>query len=1211
MPYSNLQEEFRQLIRESDSVFDWFTCDVLDGFWYVNWDDTQKFWMNDSFLNSLKFDTEQASDHFQIYTKITGSACKKQIKELIASAKANPSEIYKDTLEFKNRFSDPSGYNVEILALASKGLVFKFKLVKEAVPHKIEDLEKQILHLEKFESIYKETNHIARIGGWDVDLISQTISWTSVTYDIHEVDPDFVPDLNVGISFYKEGWSRDLIMKLFNEAIELGKPFDDEFKLVTAKGNEIWVRSFGKPEFVNGKCIRVFGAFQDINEQKKQQIELKAAKNRFESIYDNSPLGILLFDPSDTIVAINPASKRIFGMEKFTEEQISKLTFKELVNPEFLDAFQDYKKELTTSENTTKKLEIQCKHRSGKTIWCSMISSLMPANEHTGKLVVAQVQDITYKKELQRQATENANKFVKAFENSPNGMGVVSTKGDWIMVNKNLAHMVGYEKNELLQIHFWDITHPDDHNNDAHYIQSIFSNEIDYYTVEKRYIHKQGRIVNCHLYVSAIYDELGGVKSLIFQVVDMTQHVKAQNDLKSTLKDLQSLLDATTQIVIVETDLNHVIKKFNKGAERILGYKAEEVINKKSPSLFHIPEEVETRRQQLSEEKGIALNTNDVFTYDAHLEKSKYQEWTYRKKDGTQLPVQLVVTTIRNQDNQITGYLGVSTDISELKEMEESLVIAKERAEMASKSKSEFLANMSHEIRTPLNGVIGFTDLLMKTELNESQSNYMQTVFNSANSLLDLINDILDFSKIEAGKLELSEEKVDIITLCEQIIDMFKHQAHKNNLEILLNISPAVTRFVWIDSVRIKQILTNLIGNAIKFTKQGEIELKIDTKNRTGGSDTKIFTFSVRDTGIGIAPHNLDKIFFAFDQEDASTTRKFGGTGLGLTISNRLLELMGSNLKVESTQGIGSKFYFDVGLKSYTVIDKPVLPMHNINKVLIVDDNDNNRKILHEMLTSQNINTVLAPNAIEAIDILEKDQSFSLAIIDYHMPYMDGLELIEHIRNALKIDMAELPIILLHSSVDDEITAKKCKEYKVQFNKTKPIHMDELFSLINQINYPELSTATSPQITSEIGKVDLATYEFSILVAEDNPVNKHLTRTILKKLMPKVQLIEVDNGEEAVLAFKEQKIDLIFMDIQMPILSGFEASEQIRALEEDNNLSSTPIVALTARTIKGERERCLSYGMNDYVTKPVIMQTLNKVIIKELIFDRGEKISAS
>ena len=1200
MSNSQLQSQFFKILAENTFLSRWLVQERVDGIWFSSWDKPKDFWMNEGFLHSLTFSSEKDTTHITCIEEITDDLGKDQIKKLIHSAKEKPTESCCKTLNFKNKWGDKVTMQAEVFAVVNTGFIFKFRIAKISKSKKYQDLKDEIKRLEKLESVYNETNEIARIGGWDVDLVKNEITWTNVTCDIHEVSRDYKPDLSTGISFYKEGSSRDLITKLFADAVEKKLSFDDEFKLVTAKGNEIWVRSFGKPEFKEGKCVRVYGAFQDIDEQKKRQIELKMAKDRFKSIFDNAPVGTILFDVSDNILAVNPSSRDIFGFENYSEAEIANLTFKDFIKPDYIENFYEHKNNLYTEKNTKHKIELQCMHSSGKTIWCNMISALMPGENTSDKLVITKIQDITEQKELQHQAEVSANRFIKAFENSPNGMGVVSTTGDWVMINNNLAQMVGYTKDEFLELHFWNITHHEDKNSDALDIENIFKKKIDHYTTIKRYIHKDGRIVYCQLHVSAIYDQQAKVKSLIFQVVDITEQLKAQNDLKLTLNDLQGLLDATTQIIIIETDLQHVIRKFNKGAERMLGYKAEEVVGKERPGLFHVKSEIDKKRELLSTAHNVKIKSKDIFTYNLDAETTEPQEWTYKRKDGSEFTVQLVVTAVRNQEYDITGYLGIATDISELKAMEESLISAKERAEMASESKSEFLANMSHEIRTPLNGVIGFTDLLMRTELNESQKNYMQTVYNSANSLLDLINDILDFSKIEAGKLELHEEKVDVIDLCEQTIDLFRHQAHKKGLEILLNISPELERFICADSIRLRQIVMNLIGNAIKFTQQGEIEFKIIAQNAGEDPGMKTFTFSVRDTGIGIAPQNLHKIFYAFDQEDASTTRRFGGTGLGLTISNRLLELMDSKLKVKSTLGGGSIFYFDVEFKVDTTGSVTKKPLRDVNKVLIVDDNTNNRTIINEMLTSKGIETIEVLNGIEAMDILEENNDFDLAIIDYHMPYLNGLELIKFIRKDLNITKEDLPILLLHSSGEDDIINKKCKDYDVQFFRTKPIHITDLFNLINQIEYPGKDKKCDSLAIPDI-QTDLSAYTFNILVAEDNPVNKHLTRTILRKLMPDLNLIEVDNGEEAVTAYKENQVDLILMDIQMPVLSGFEATEKIRDLEKKTGAIPVPIVALTAKTVKGERERCLGYGMDDYVTKPVIMQTLKKVILKQLV----------
>lgn len=588
-------------------------------------------------------------------------------------------------------------------------------------------------------------------------------------------------------------------------------------------------------------------------------------------------------------------------------------------------------------------------------------------------------------------------------------------------------------------------------------------------------------------------------------------------------------------------------------------------------------------------EEAIESSLNDSHSFDMELKmKAANAEEKWVRIIG------------RTKGSEIDGKVyGIFQDITKMKKYESSLIKEKQKAEAASKSKSEFLANMSHEIRTPLNGVIGFTDLLMKTQLSESQREYMQTVYNSANHLLDIINDVLDFSKIEAGKLELSLEKVDLLELCDQTMDIVKHQAHAKGLEILLDVSSDIDRFIYTDPVRLRQILTNLLGNAVKFTQEGEVALKVRYRPELcTQKNKKCFEFSIRDTGIGIAEHNLDKIFKAFDQEDASTTRKFGGTGLGLTISNHLLNFMGSRLQVKSKLHQGSTFSFIVEFET----EESSLPIQGgieskVKRVLVVDDNENNRVILRDMLKLSQIDSVFAVHGIEALELLEKDTDFDLMILDYNMPYLNGVEVIQHVRETYKLSAEELPIMLLHSSVEDETINKACEAYGVAFNMTKPIMTRNLQTVLHKVGGSKhIVQATAPVEVITLGIEDL---EPVILVAEDNPVNRFLARTLLQKIMPKCKILEAHDGLQAVEQFNQDEVDIVLMDIQMPVMSGFDATKKIR--EHENPGSRTPIIALTARSIKGEKERCIKQGMDDYVTKPIVLETLKNTLSKYLL----------
>lgn len=684
----------------------------------------------------------------------------------------------------------------------------------------------------------------------------------------------------------------------------------------------------------------------------------------------------------------------------------------------------------------------------------------------------------------------------------------------------------------------------------------------------------------------------GEPKSYIAISTDITDRIQADQVLDENRKQLELVIDATA-VGIWDWQVQTGEVEFNERWAEIAGYRLEDlepVSLDTWMSLAH-PDDLEHSSRLLEQHWN-----GDTEHYICEIRmRHKQGRWIWALDTGKVVEWQ--------EHGKPKRMIGTHLDITQRKQDELELKQAKLLAEDANRAKSEFLANMSHEIRTPMNGVIGMTNLLLDTDLNREQHGFAKTVKSSANSLLSLINDILDFSKVEAGKIELEPIDFDIGMLLNEFGAAIAFRAHEKGLELICPANPVQHRWLNADPGRIRQILTNLVGNAIKFTEQGEIAIYFKVLQQMDNST--LLRTDIVDTGIGLSSEQQAGLFERFSQADGSTTRKYGGTGLGLAISKQLVELMGGEIGVNSIVGKGSTFWFTLNLANAE--DQPALPaLANLTaqKILVVDDNTTNRTLFGQLLGYWQVEHILVESGEQALEALQyaaaRGHPFGIAILDLMMPGMDGVELGAAIKD--DEDLADTRLMII-SSQGQRGDAKKFKAAGFTGYLSKPINQSELYNCLLQVAGIE---ADESQLITRYTTRELPRFNARVLVVEDNFTNQAVARGMLEKFGLSIDL--AGNGKEALHALEIIPYDLVFMDCQMPVLDGYEASRRIRDPQSRVLDQGITIVAMTANAMQGDREKCLAAGMDDYIPKPIDPEKLQQALSKWLTEkNKGDK----
>lgn len=833
----------------------------------------------------------------------------------------------------------------------------------------------------------------------------------------------------------------DDVTSTINEIKKLGTGektigFENRFK--TKNGDYLSISWVGNPDPVTGDLYAVGrnDSARIIWEQ-----ALLSSEEKHRGFFENSQGLMCTHDLKGNFLSINSAGAATIG---YSVEEVLRKNLFDLVPIEAKALIQGYLDEIEKSGTSKGLMKIIHKNGTLKT-W--MYNNIISERADGSKFVIGNAVDITERILLEKELKESNNRFFKIFDSNPVIMVISNLKTSKIeYVNEAFLEIFGFTKEEVIGKTSVELNIVPAEEREK--IVSLLKNQSNARSKEGVMTKKNGE--KFWVLISLEIIEIKGDSFILSSLNNIDERKKMEDEISRLAEFQNVILDGTDYSIISTSEPDGIILTFNKGAEKMLGYKAEEMIGN-SPDIIHDKMEVLARAKVLTKELKQKVEPGvDVFHIKSRLgNSSDVNEWTYIRKDGSRIPVELSISTLKSSKNEIVGYLGIAKDISESKKAKEEIINAREKAEQAVIAKNSFLANMSHEIRTPMNAIIGFTELLAQSTLDENQKECVSSVKLAGSNLLAIINDILDFSKIESGKITIESVPFSLKDALKNIYNLLHVKAKEKNLEYNFFLDASLPDFVVGDSVRLNQIMINLIGNAIKFTEEGSITVSVK-KIEEDDLNYKL-KFIVQDTGIGIPADKTESIFDRFSQANTETTRKFGGTGLGLSIAKNLVELLGGEIKLKSELGKGSEFSFEIRypkvdisvlepLQKAFVVKETIGPV----KILLFEDNVLNQRLAGKILTKFGFDFEIAENGKIGLEKL-KHGKFDLVLMDLQMPEMDGYQATIAIRNELKL---QIPIVAMtaHSLVGEK---EKCIEIGMNDYVGKPFTQDDLYNKIS------------------------------------------------------------------------------------------------------------------------------------------------------------------